>query len=47
VDDVVTTGASLLDAERALAWAGIGTLGAAVLAVTPPSGHAAPGGDER
>ncbi|MDR0433018.1 MAG: hypothetical protein LBH48_06900 [Bifidobacteriaceae bacterium] len=38
VDDVVTTGASLLDGERALARAGIATPGAAVLAATPASG---------
>ncbi|MDR1635120.1 MAG: hypothetical protein LBS27_09435 [Bifidobacteriaceae bacterium] len=35
VDDVLTTGASLLDAERALARAGGATLGAVVLAVSP------------
>jgi predicted amidophosphoribosyltransferase len=35
VDDVLTTGATLLDAERALARAGAATLGAVVLAVSP------------
>jgi predicted amidophosphoribosyltransferase len=35
VDDVLTTGATLLDAERALARAGGQTLGAVVLAVSP------------
>jgi predicted amidophosphoribosyltransferase len=35
VDDVLTTGATLLDAERALARAGALTLGAVVLAVSP------------
>jgi predicted amidophosphoribosyltransferase len=35
VDDVVTTGATLLDAERALARAGHATLGAIALAVSP------------
>jgi predicted amidophosphoribosyltransferase len=35
VDDIVTTGASLLDAERLLARAGLICLGAAVLAATP------------
>ncbi|MDR1393933.1 MAG: hypothetical protein LBJ62_08220 [Bifidobacteriaceae bacterium] len=39
VDDVLTTGATLLDAERALARAGCQTLGAVVLAVSPPSGQ--------
>ncbi|MDR2374203.1 MAG: hypothetical protein LBD77_08960 [Bifidobacteriaceae bacterium] len=35
VDDVLTTGATLLDAERALARAGARTLGAVVLAASP------------
>ncbi|MDR1188426.1 MAG: hypothetical protein LBK95_13400 [Bifidobacteriaceae bacterium] len=35
VDDVLTTGATLLDAERALARAGTPTLGAVVLAASP------------
>jgi predicted amidophosphoribosyltransferase len=35
VDDVLTTGATLLDAERALARAGRQTLGAVVLAASP------------
>jgi predicted amidophosphoribosyltransferase len=35
VDDVLTTGATLLDAERALARAGARTLGAVALAATP------------
>jgi predicted amidophosphoribosyltransferase len=35
VDDVLTTGATLLDAERALGRAGCQTLGAVVLAVSP------------
>jgi predicted amidophosphoribosyltransferase len=37
VDDVLTTGASILDAERALARAGVAALGALVLAATPPT----------
>jgi len=35
VDDVLTTGATLLDAERTLARCGVATLGAIVLAATP------------
>ncbi|MDR3107766.1 MAG: hypothetical protein LBU05_06185 [Bifidobacteriaceae bacterium] len=35
VDDVLTTGATLLDAERTLAGAGAAVLGAVVLAVSP------------
>jgi predicted amidophosphoribosyltransferase len=42
VDDVLTTGATLLDAERTLARAGVATLGAVVLAATP-SGSRIPG----
>ncbi|MCL2786929.1 MAG: ComF family protein [Micrococcales bacterium] len=36
-DDIVTTGASLLDAERVLTRAGVLVLGAAILAATPPN----------
>ena len=38
VDDVLTTGATLLDAERALARCQVATLGAIVLAATPKAG---------
>jgi predicted amidophosphoribosyltransferase len=41
VDDVLTTGATLLDAERALARAGGQTLGAVVLAVSPADSRGA------
>jgi hypothetical protein len=44
VDDVLTTGATLLDAERALARAGRATLGAVVLAVSPREARPRPEG---
>jgi predicted amidophosphoribosyltransferase len=42
VDDVVTTGATLLEAQRVLSQAGGRVLGAATLASTPTAGPAAP-----
>jgi predicted amidophosphoribosyltransferase len=42
VDDVLTTGATLLDAERSLAAHGCHTLGAIVLAATPAPGRTTP-----
>lgn len=45
VDDLVTTGASLREAVRALAAAGWDVLGCAVVAATPLTGHAKGAGD--
>ncbi|MDR2253257.1 MAG: hypothetical protein LBD97_05245 [Bifidobacteriaceae bacterium] len=44
VDDVLTTGATLLDAERAFARAGAASLGAVVLAASPGQSWVAPAG---